>query len=215
MKVLVIPEDPRLDQYVLKPILEAMLEKLGRSRSTVRVCQDPVLGGVDQATNWSRISEILDLYRGMVDLFLLIVDRDGHAGRRVALDSIEQKAREFLPPGRHLLAENAWQEIEVWVLAGLDLPSDWSWQAVRAEVQAKEAYFTPFARTRKLLEEPGEGRKRLAVEAARRYDRIRKLCPEDVASLEDRIGRVLAPSGLIREATAPWNEPTTPSEESV
>ena len=31
------------------------------------------------------------------------------------------------------LAENAWEEIEAWVLAGLNLPSDWSWAEVRAE----------------------------------------------------------------------------------
>ena len=33
----------------------------------------------------------------------------------------------------------------------------------------------------------GGGRKMLALEAARRYDRIRQLCPEDVAALEIRI----------------------------
>ena len=32
-----------------------------------------------------------------------------------------------------------------------------------------------------------EGRKTLAEEAARRYDRIRQLCPEDIADLEDRV----------------------------
>ena len=84
-------------------------------------------------------------------------------------------------------AENAWQEIEVWVLAGHDLPSDWNWQVIRDEVNPKETYFLPFATQRKLLDAPGEGRKTLAEEAARRYDRIRQLCPEDIADLEDRV----------------------------
>jgi len=215
LRVLVIPEDPRLDQYVLKPILEAMFKRLGRPRAIVRVCQDPVLGGVDQATNWNRIEEILDLYRGMVDIFLLIVDRDGQDGRRSALDSIEEKAREALPPGRHFLAENAWQEIEVWVLAGLDLPAGWSWQDVRTEPHAKETYFMPFARKRGVVEEPGEGRKRLTLEAAARYDRIRRLCPEDVASLEDRLAKLLVPPGLIRDAEAPWGGSQVPSSEAT
>lgn len=77
-------------------------------------------------------------------------------------------------------------EIEVWVLAGHNLPSDWNWQVIRNEVNPKETYFFPFAEQRNLLDAPGEGRKTLAEEAARRYDRIRQLCPEDIAELEDR-----------------------------
>ena len=38
-----------------------------------------------------------------------------------------------------------------------------------------------------LLDEPGEGRKTLGEEAARQYYRIRQLCPEDIATLEDRL----------------------------
>ena len=150
-----------------------------------------VLGGVDQATNWSRVSEILDMYIGMVDLFLLIVDRDGKPGRRSALDGIETKARGVLRAGSHLLAENAWQEIEVWILAGMDLPTDWEWKEIRSEVQLEESYYTPFARMRGTVDEPGEGRRRLALEAASRYGRIRRLCPEDVGSLEGRIRALL------------------------
>lgn len=193
MNVLIIPEDSRFDQHVLKPIIEALLAELDRPRAKVRVCQDPVLGGVDQATNWVRVSEILDMYRGMVDLFLLIVDRDGKPGRRSALDGIEENARRVLVDGSQLLAENAWQEIEAWILAGMDLPAGWSWREIRAEVQLKETYYTPFARTRGVAEEPGEGRRRLALEAASRYGRVRRRCPEDVAALEGRIKAVVAP----------------------
>lgn len=191
MRVLVIPEDFRNDQFILKPVVEAMLKKLGRRTAIVRVCQEPLLGGISQATNWEKISEILDRYRGMVDIFLLLVDRDGQAGRRSRLDELERNAHATLPPGRHFLAENAWQEVEVWVLAGHDLPSSWNWRQVRSEAQAKETYFKPFAESRRLLNEPGEGRSTLAKEAARRYDRIRSLCPEDVGSLEERIAALL------------------------
>ncbi len=61
-----------------------------------------------------------------------------------------------------------------------------NWDEVRAEVNPKEIYFLPFAKQRNLLDEPGEGRKTLALEAAKRYSRIRQLCPE-VAELERRI----------------------------
>ncbi len=55
----------------------------------------------------------------------------------------------------------------------------------------KETFFLPYVRQRRLLEEPGEGRKQLGIEAARRYGRVRQLCPEDVAALEQRIARWL------------------------
>ena len=43
MNVLVIPEDFRKDQYMLKPILTAMLRTLDRP-VRLEVCQDPLLG---------------------------------------------------------------------------------------------------------------------------------------------------------------------------
>ena len=38
-----------------------------------------------------------------------------------------------------------------------------------------------------MLDLPGEGRDKLAREAAARYDRIRGRCKEDIQRLEDRI----------------------------
>jgi len=191
MNVLVIPEDFRKDQYILKPIVEAMLQEIGRSRARVRVCQDPLLGGIGQALNWERLQEVLDRYRGMVDVFLHIVDRDGNSNRRASLDNIEKKAVAYLPSGRVFLSENAWQEVEVWVLAGHSLPNDWVWRDVRQHPDSKEVYFEPFAKERGLTDEPGQGRKTLAREAAANYRRIRGRCQEDVASLEGRLAAAL------------------------
>ena len=187
MNVLVIPEDFRYDQYVLRPIIAAMLDHIGGSPSKVRVLMDPLLGGVSQALRWERIEEIIGRYRGMTDLFLLCVDRDGEAGRRTSLDNLESQAKAVLPASKLMLGENAWQEIEVWLLAGQDLLPGWNWRDIREEVNPKEAYFRPFARDRGLLDEPGEGRRTLGREAAHQYDRIRTRCPEDVVALEDRI----------------------------
>ncbi len=91
-----------------------------------------------------------------------------------------------------LFGENAWQEIEVWALAGQDLPRDWKWQEIRAEVHPKETYFEPFARQRGLTSEPGEGRTTLGREAAQNYTRCRSLCKEDIQSLESRLRDWLA-----------------------
>jgi hypothetical protein len=194
-RVLVIPEDFRKDEPLLKPILEKMLEACGR-RAKVRVCKDPLLGGVREALKWPRIQEILDRYQGMVDCFLLIVDRDGLAGRKESLEAIEREAARFLKSSKsQFFAENAWQEIEVWALAGLtDLPRSWTWKSVRAEANAKEAYFERYVREKGLTAAPFGGRLRLGQQAGQNYPRIRKLCPEDVAELEKRLRRAGEPA---------------------
>ena len=185
MNVLVIPEDFRKDQYMLKPIVEAMMRVRGKT-AKVRVCTDPLLGGIDQALKWELIKEITARYQGMVDFFLLCVDRDGNEEQEKQAGCYRSQGGERRAAGKSFLAENAWQEIEVWVLAGFTLPAQWNWKRVRQEVHPKERYFLPFAKERKLLDTPGEGRKILALEAARQYKRIRKRCSE-VAGLEKRI----------------------------
>ena len=186
MKVLVIPEDHSRDGLMLLPIVRAMLKHLGKPNAKVDICRKPRLQGIGEALKWERLAEIIDQYR-MTDLFLLCVDRDGIEARKAKLEHLEHKAAAILNGDRLFLAENAWQEIEVWVLAGHDLPREWSWQTIRAEVHPKEQYFEPFANQRNLSNSPGQGRKLLAEEAAQNYSRIRRLCREDVVALEDRI----------------------------
>lgn len=148
---------------------------------------DPLLGSVEAALSWEKLSTVLNQYRHSTHLFLLIVDRDGRAGRQDQLRKLEDQASALLGDDRLLIAENAWQEIEVWVLAGMtDLPAKWSWSDVRAEPHPKESYFEPYARGRGLHLAPSGGREALARQAASNYDRLRQLCPE-LASLEDRI----------------------------
>lgn len=60
MKVLVIPEDFRNDQYVLKPLFERLLRSAGKPRARVVVCKDPLLGGIGEALKPERIREIVD-----------------------------------------------------------------------------------------------------------------------------------------------------------
>lgn len=192
INVLVIPEDFRKDQYVLKPIIEQMMLAIG-ARAKVRVCRDPLLQGVGEALKWERQAEIIEKYRGMVRLFLLIVDRDCDEQRAVRLQRLEQQAAGVLSgTNRIFLAEMAWQEVEAWLLAGMrDLPTDWKWKEVRAECHPKERYYREYVQGRGLLDDASEGRDVLAREAARNYHRIRKLCREDIAVLEDRIRQAL------------------------
>ena len=187
MNVLIIPEDFLKDQFILKPIFERLFQSFGKTRAKIRVCQEPRLRGVAQALDPEQVSEILDRYKGKMDIFILCVDRDKNVHRRRRLDDLES---------RHggqwvFLAENAWEEIETWLMAGVELPADWKWQDVRAEVHVKETYFEPFAALRGLSDAPGGGRKDLGREAARRISAIRQKCPQDFDSLARRLEAVV------------------------
>ena len=58
VKVLIIPEDFRNDQYILKPLFSRLFRSLGRGPVRVRVCQD-LLGGVGEALKAERLAEIV------------------------------------------------------------------------------------------------------------------------------------------------------------
>ena len=120
----------------------------------------------------------------MAHIVVLCVDRDGKLGRHLRLRQMERKFGTHLRP---FLAENAWEELETWVLSGLALPSRWRWADVRAEVHVKERYFDPVARQHGVADTPGEGRKLLGLEASRRIGVIRQKCPEDFDFLARRL----------------------------
>ena len=172
MRALIIPEDFRNDQYLLRPLFRRLFRSLN-IRASVEVCNDPLLGGIREALKSERLQEIVDRYDGMIDLFILCVDRDGESSRRDRLDQIET---EFGNGRRRFLAENAWEELETWTLAGLVLPNDWRWSVVRAEVSVKERYFAVLAQQRGVADGPGRGRMRLGEEAARNIAAIRQKC---------------------------------------
>lgn len=182
MNALIIPEDFRKDQYILKPLFTRLFRRLGVRSVQVDICLDPLLGGVAEALKSERITEILEDNRGMYDLYILCVDRDGVVGRRQRLDDIEREV------GPNFFAVNAWEEIEAWVLAGLDLPSEWRWQEVRAAINVKEEYFEPLIIRRGMrIDSSHTGWKTFGAEAARRINAIRQKCPEDFDSLAQRL----------------------------
>ena len=189
MRVLIIPEDFRNDQYLLRPLFDRLFRSLNIP-ANVAVCQDPVLGGIREALKSERLREIVDRYDAMIDLFILCVDRDGNLFRRNRLDQIEAE----FDGQRRFLAENAWEELETWTLAGLDLP--WRWSEVRAEVSVKERYFAPLARQRRVAGGLGQGRMRLGEEAARNITKIRQKCREDFDQLAHRAHTLLTSPAL-------------------
>jgi hypothetical protein len=187
MNVRIIPEDDENDHFILKPLFEAMFKHLGKPRADVRIHHSKVTGW-DAVKRWEHIQEILDRF-STVRLFVLCVDRDGHEQRREILDRLEERANRVLQPtGRLFLAEHAWQEVEVWAMAGIDwrLKTKWNWDVIRSERDPKEHYFEPIVKAKGFTESPGGGRKEFGEEAARNYAKVRQNCPE-VRDLEGRI----------------------------
>ncbi len=176
MKVLVIPEDPRLDQYMLKPLIEAALRHAGKPRVKVTVCQEGSLRGDATIAGFEPVKGVIEdnlLY----DAFILCVDQDCRAGRVDALKNIESAIRQEFP-NKIFVAVCGVQELEVWVLAGMT-DFEPAWEEVRAECHPKETYFESYAERHGVSQGPGKGRKALGEEAAKLYaQRVRRLCPE-------------------------------------
>ena len=187
MNVLIIPEDFRKDQYILKPLFTKLFRRLGAPSVEVAICREPLLGGIGEALKLERIAEIVDQQAPMRDVLILCVDRDGEVGRRQRLDDIEAEIQARFGDRALFFAANAWEELETWVLAGVNLLGEWRWADVRAEIHVKEQYFEPLAVQRGVANSQGGGRKALAEEASRRIRAIRRKCPEDFDALAVRL----------------------------
>ncbi|MCK4258553.1 MAG: hypothetical protein KAX49_06220 [Halanaerobiales bacterium] len=116
----------------------------------------------------------------------MLVDCDGNLNRRERLDQLEEEAREYLRSDKNFFAEHAIEEIEVWLLAGLDLPNDWNWSDIRSHPHPKEAYYEVYAKENGVLDRVAQGRKFLTNEAMSNWSRIKSKCNE-LGKLEQRL----------------------------
>jgi hypothetical protein len=178
VKVLVIPEDPTLDQYILKPVVARLFSDLGRP-ARIEVLSKPRLRGVDQALGRNDLAHIASTFQ-MVDLFLVLVDRDGDLERPAVARSREEEH-----PGR-LFVCLAIEEVEVWMLAlhrdTLGVP----WTEVRSERNPKERFAQPFLITQAPKLDVGGGRAWAMRELGGGWRGVLQVCPE-LQELRERI----------------------------
>lgn len=184
--VLVITEDYVKDEHVVGPLVNKIFQQMGR-RAKVLVCRNPRFRGIAECTNLELLKEKVIKAYPMVNLFLLLVDRDGKASRRDTLEYLEREVKPFLKEGQVFLAENAWQEVEVWALAGQELPSGWSWSEIREERDPKERFYVPLAKEKGVFEFPHEGRKQMMMDSLRNWQRMLTRCPEDLGRMVERV----------------------------
>ncbi len=179
MKVLVIPEDPTHDHYILKPIVQRLFSDLEQT-ARVDVLWNPRLRGVDQALDPIRAAEIVSRHP-MIDLFLVLVDRDGDRERR----PIKARALERSHSGS-LFVCLAVEEVEVWMLAIHRQVLSVPWSEVRQEIHPKERFAAPFLAEHAPKANPGGGRKWAMRHLGASWQGVLKICPE-LAELKDRI----------------------------
>ncbi|MGH7598874.1 MAG: hypothetical protein ACREOI_21170 [bacterium] len=184
---MVIPEDPTLDQFILKPVVEALFRDLNRV-ARVQVLANPRLSSVVQALDPATLNVIIDGYP-QEDLFLLLIDRDCDQNRIISVNSRES---EVMSRGKALIGCLAIEEVEMWALAIYqgELPA--RWQEMRQECDPKEAYFHPLIEQLGLQNNVGRGRKHIMKSLSGQYSRLLQLCPE-IAELRDRIRQKLTP----------------------
>lgn len=197
-RVLVIPEDPTYNGYILGPLAEALLTEAGHPNSRVDVLAKAGTRGFPAACEYIRGH--LDDWP-FIDLFLFMPDRDGKSGvaggenRAEQLAALETHAR---AGGKWLLGCAAIEEVEVWLMGGhpeklKELGIGWT--GLRQEPKPSVGSFPRFLE--KFGDQSvGEGRKKLMREACRsirglldRCDEL-KVLAERIRAGEKRLGAV-------------------------
>ena len=178
-KVLVIPEDPRNNGYILKPVVRRIIIEAGRSNPEVTVLPRSRLNGITNAKEAIRY-DLAESY-GWMDLWLFLPDADRMS--QAAADALEQEMREKRIP---LICCPANPEVEAWMLAGHRQHLSIRWQEVAGHPHFKEEVFDPFMERHGYPALPGMGREKLTYETLQNYPALKQLCPE-ISRLEDRI----------------------------
>lgn len=190
--VLVVPEDPTYNGYLLRPICKRVLREAGRPNANVVVLPQPRVQGYAHAKKL--LEELIPRNYSHFDLILFIADADGQVEvRKDEFKRLEELA-EARPRPVKLICCAAEQELETWLLSGHPekvKSQGWRWQEIQAEVSVKERFFRPFLEQYGDPATPSQGRERLMQEALANYDGIKQRCPE-LQQLEDRVRAHLA-----------------------
>lgn len=184
LKVLVIPEDPTNNGYMLKPLAGRLMEACGKPNAKVIVLTNPRAQGYEHVRELIR-GEIVERYAHF-DLLLFLPDADGK-DRADAFRAMEQGA---LNRGVRLLCCAAVQEVEAWLLAGHVNKLDRPWSEVRQDVSVKERVFEGFLAQHGDPRRAGGGRDLLMEETLRNYGGLIQRCPE-LAELQERIASAI------------------------
>jgi len=183
-KVLVIPEDPTYNGYILKPLINRIMESVDKPNASVNVLTNPKLNGYEHAK--ASIESICERYRH-IDLFLFIPDNDCNKNRQPTLNELTEKLRN---KGYKITCVAAAEEVETWFLSAHKDKIEADWQIVKQDCSVKENHFYPFLQKHG-DNSPGGGREELMKEGLKRYRGMISLNPE-LKFLIDEIKKLIA-----------------------
>ncbi|MCP5516241.1 MAG: hypothetical protein H7A45_03170 [Verrucomicrobiales bacterium] len=182
-RVLVIPEDPTNNGYILRPLVQAILADAGRSAARVHVLTNPRLRGYDEALR--AIRDDLPRRYGHFDLWLFFPDAD-----RASEDSAAALERELGARRLALLCCPAQPEVEVFACAPFRREIRQNWEAARRDPRFKQEVFEPLLRAHGDERRPGGGRDLMIERAIRNLPLLFQMCPE-LKDLRERIEQFL------------------------
>ena len=185
-KVTLAFEDHTLDQYIGRPVMQALLADLGKPNAIVRPVMNPRIRGIEQLKN--QACEILDSYSPISDFVVFMIDCDGEDGSHGRGDRLAtfRNLIANCPKGENALVVVARQELEVWALWGSRSDLGVPWSEVIKERDPKERFFEPLI-TAADQKFPGRGRERLVTLSLRSgWRSLRSGCPE-LAQLQDEL----------------------------
>lgn len=182
-RVLVIPEDPTHNGYILRPVVQALLASVGRPRAEINVLSSPRLTGFDHAMRAIR-EELVERYR-YYDLWLFLPDADrANPEAMVALEG------RLSAKGVKLLVCAAQPEVEIYACAGYREELGLPWAEARTHGRFKEQVFEPLLARHGDPRRAGGGRDQLIATSLGRFAALLQLCPE-LRELRDRIAAVV------------------------
>ncbi len=185
--VLVIPEDPTWNGYILRPLTTALLHDAGKPNAKVKLLENPHVGGYDQALSAIR-GELPDRY-GFFDLWLFLPDADRASAD--AMDNLETDLRSRDIP---LLCCLAQPEIEIYACVAFRDDLTCMWDDAREHPRMKEEVFEPLRDRLGCHRQAGGGRELMIKRSIQNLQRLFRLCPE-IKRLRDRIAEHLEAPG--------------------
>lgn len=179
LRVLVIPEDPTWNGYILTPLAKALLADAGKPNARVKLLENSRVRGYDQALGAIR-EELPDRY-GFLDLWLFFPDAD-----RAGPDAMQRLEADLAERQVRLLCCPAQPEVEVYACAAFrnDLPG--TWEDARTSNRMKEEVFQPLLAQHGDARRPGKGRDLMIEASLQNLPLLFRLCPE-IEHLRERI----------------------------
>lgn len=182
-KVLVIPEDPTNNGYILKPLMEAILADAGKPNAKITVLTNPKLDGFDHAMKAIR-EDLPDRY-GFWDLWVFIPDAD-----RAKPSAMKALEGELATKKVKLICCPAQPEVEIYACIAYRNEIKSLWGQARQDPRFKEDVFDPLLAKHGDVRRAGAGRDLMVAEALKNRNALYQFCPE-LCDLRDKISALI------------------------